>query len=146
MELVIRGVVPLSYNSKKKDVYQKKIRSAFLRKFKGNVPKFPTGIELYAKAFFFTSDGVNVDTDNISKPIWDALNGLLYDDDCNIVLRMASVIDVERHPITTIDATTIDGDVAVELMQGLTDKNVKCLYLECSQFYDTMVKIGEISI
>ena len=127
MELVIRGVVPLSYNSKKKDVYQKKIRSAFLRKFKGNVPKFPTGIELYAKAFFFTSDGVNVDTDNISKPIWDALNGLLYDDDCNIVLRMASVM-------------------AVELMKGLTDKNVKCLYLECSQFYDTMVKIGEISI
>lgn len=59
---------------------------------------------------------------------------------------MASVIDVERHPITTIDATKIDGDVAVELMQGLTDKNVKCLYLECSQFYDTMVKIGEISI
>ena len=110
------------------------------------MPKFPTGIELYAKAFFFTSDGVNVDTDNISKPIWDALNGLLYDDDCNIVLRMASVIDVERHPITTIDATKIDGDVAVELMQGLTDKNVKCLYLECSQFYDTMVKIGEISI
>lgn len=52
MELVIRGVAPLSYNSKRKDVYQKKIRSAFLQKFKGNVPKFPTGIELYAKAFF----------------------------------------------------------------------------------------------
>ena len=140
MELVIQGIVPLSYNSKRKGVYQNKIRSAFLRKFKGNVPKFPTGIELYAKAFFFTSDGVNVDTDNISKPIWDALNGLLYDDDRNIVLRMASVIDV------TIDTTKIDGDVAVELIQGLTDKNVKCLYLECSKFYDTMVKIGEISI
>ena len=128
MELVIRGITPLSYNSKRKDVYQEKIRSAFLRKFKGNVPKFPTGIELYAKAFFFTSDGVNVDTDNISKPIWDALNGLLYDDDRNIVLRMASVIDVERRPIT-IDTTNIDGDVAAELIQGLAEKNVKCLYL-----------------
>jgi hypothetical protein len=144
MELVIRGITPLSYNSKRKDVYQEKIRSAFLRKFKGNVPKFPTGIELYAKAFFFTSDGVNVDTDNISKPIWDALNGLLYDDDRNIVLRMASVIDVKRRPIT-IDTTNIDGDVAAELIQGLAEKNVKCLYLECSKFHDTMVKIGEIS-
>lgn len=37
MELVIRGLVPLSYNSrspKNKEAYFKKIRSAFLRKFR----------------------------------------------------------------------------------------------------------------
>lgn len=60
MEIVIRGLVPLSYNSKKtknKEAYFKKIRSAFLRKYKGNVPKFPANEELYARVYFFTSDG-----------------------------------------------------------------------------------------
>ena len=69
MELVIRGLVPLSYNSKNKAVYQKKIRSAFLRKYKGVVPTFPANEELYARVYFFTSDGVNVDSDNIKNKI-----------------------------------------------------------------------------
>jgi len=149
MELVIRGLVPLSYNSrspKNKDAYSKKIRSAFLRKFKGDVPKFPPNEELYARVYFFTSSGVNVDCDNISKPIWDAVNNLLYVDDRKIVMRTAAVVDVNIHPYHFIDASSIDGAVAADLMQGLADTDVKCLYIECGKFKESRIKIGEASI
>ena len=146
MELVIRGLAPLSYNSKNpknKEAYFKKIRSAFLRKYKGNVPKFPANEELYARVYFFTSDGVNVDSDNISKPIWDAVSKLVYEDDRKIVMRTASVIDVNLHPFNIIDTSTIDGAVAADLMQGLAERDVKCLYIECGKFKEPMIEIGE---
>lgn len=143
MEIVIRGLVPLSYNSRNKAAYQNQIRSAFLRKFRGAVPTFPPNEELYARVYFFTSDGVNVDCDNISKPIWDAVNSLVYVDDRKIVMRTAAVVDVNLHPIGVIDASSIDSSVAVDLMQGLADANVKCLYIECGVFKESMIKIGK---
>ncbi len=143
MELVIHGLVPLSYNSKNKAGYQKRIRSAFLRKYKGVVPTFSANEELYARVYFFTSDGVNVDCDNISKPIWDAVNSLVYVDDRKIVMRIAAVIDINQHPISIIDTSSIDGAVAADLMQGLSEVDVKCLYIECSNFKESMIKIGE---
>ena len=147
MEIVIKGLVPLSYNSKNKTakaVYQKRILSAFQRKYSGAIPRFPANQELYAKVFFFTSDGVNVDADNISKPIWDAVNGVAYVDDRKIVMRTAAVIDVRTHPLNTIDTSGISGDVAANLIQNLTEKNVRCLYIECGKFEESTIKIGEL--
>ena len=146
MEVVIRGLVPLSYNSKNKALYQARILSAFSRKFHGAIPMFSPDEELYARVYFFTSEGVNVDSDNISKPIWDALRNNVYADDRSIVMRTAAVIDVNRHPFSIIDASSIDGSVAADLMQELAETNVKCLYIECGVFNDEMIKIGETSI
>ncbi len=149
MELVIRGLVPLSFNSKKtknKDAYFKRIQSEFLRKFKGAVPKFPANEELYARVYFFTSSGVNVDCDNISKYIWDAVNNLVYVDDRKIVMRTAAVIDVNLHPFNIIDTSSIDSTVAADLMQGLAETDVKCLYIECGKFKESRIKIGEANI
>lgn len=146
MEIVIRGIVPLSYNSKHKNVYQKQIRSAFLRKYGGAVPRFSANEELYARVYFFTSDGVNVDCDNISKPIWDAVSGLVYVDDRKIVMRTAAVIDVNLHPFSIIDTTSIESTVAADLMQGLASSDVKCLYIECGKFKESMIKIGTSNI
>lgn len=145
MELVIRGLVPLSYNSRdkeKKSEYREQIRSAFQRKYKGRVPAFPANEELYARVYFFTSSGVNVDCDNISKPIWDAVNALVYVDDRKIVMRTAAVIDVNIHPFSIIDTSSIESEVAADLMQGLIETEVKCLYIECNKFKESMIKIG----
>lgn len=146
MEIVIKGIVPLSYNSKNtknKSRYQQAIRNAFLRKFRGTVPCFSSTDELYARILFFTSDGVTVDADNISKPIWDAVSGMVFVDDRMIVMRTAAVIDVKTHPFNTIDTTGISGSTAADLMQYLTERNVKCLYIECGIFNESMIKIGE---
>ena len=146
MEIVIKDLVPLSYNSRHKELYQNQIRSAFFRKYSGSVPTFPANEELYARVYFFTSDGVNVDCDNISKPIWDAVSGLVYVDDRKIVMRTASVIDVNLHPLSIIDTSSIESGVAADLVQGLASTDVKCLYIECGQFKESMIKIGETNI
>lgn len=146
MEFVISNLVPLSYNSRNKAVYQNKIRSALNRKYKGKVPMFPQGQELYGRIFFFTSDEIYVDCDNISKPIWDAINQILYMDDSQVVMRTAAIIDVNLHPIKTIDTSLIDSDVAVNLLQELTEPDVRCLYIECDIFQDSMIKIGKTNI
>lgn len=143
MEVVIKGLIPLSYNSRNKAVYQNLIRAAFLRKYRGAVPCFSTADELYARVYFFTSDGVNVDADNISKPIWDAVNGMVYIDDRKIVMRTAAVIDVKSHPFSTIDTSSMSGAVAADLIQNLTEPNVRCLYIECGKFRESMIKIGD---
>ena len=96
--------------------------------------------------YFFTSDGVNVDCDNISKPIWDAVNGLVYVDDRKIVMRTASVIDVNLHPFNVIDTSSIESGVAADLMQEPASSDVKCLYIECGEFKESMIKIGEANI
>lgn len=146
MEVVIRGIAPLSYNSKdtkKKRDYHQKIRSAFLRKYRGQVPQYSTNEELYARVYFFSSNGVTIDSDNISKPIWDSINNLVYADDRQIVMRTAMVIDVNKHPYSYIDTSEIEGNVAAELIQGLTDSDVKCLYIECGIFKEEMIKLGD---
>ncbi len=87
-----------------------------------------------------------MDSDNISKPIWDAVNNLVYVDDRKIVMRTAAVIDVNMHSFNQIDTELIDSDVAADLMQNLTDANVKCLYIECGNFNESMIKVGEGNI
>lgn len=146
MEIVIQNLTPLSYNSKdakNKAAYQSKICSALIRKYKGSVPMFPADKELYARVYFFTNNGVNIDCDNISKPVWDAVNGLLYVDDRKIVLRTAAVIDLNAHPFNIIDTSMIEGAVAADLSQCISEDDVKCLYIECGEFKESMIKIGE---
>ena len=116
----LRKSTPVSYNSadsKKRERYKGTIVEAFSRNYNGKVPKFRKGIELYGQVYFFTSDGTDLDADNISKPVWDALIGTIYEDDKQIVQRTA------------------------ELLQILTGNNVKCIYVECGYFKETMIEI-----
>ena len=91
---MISAVVPLgkttpfsynSTNSKNGGKYQQRILDAFAKNYNGKIPKFRKGKELYGQVFFFTSEGSDLDADNISKPVWDALIGTVYDDDKQIV-------------------------------------------------------------
>lgn len=91
----LRKSTPVSYNSsdsKKRERYKGAIVEAFSRNYNGKVPKFRKGIELYGQVYFFTSDGTDLDADNISKPVWDALIGTIYEDDKQIVQRTSTVI------------------------------------------------------
>lgn len=132
---------PFSYNSsdaKKKRLYMKRIVDAFNMNYKGKIPKFKKGVELYGQVYFFTSEGTNLDADNISKPVWDALRGTVYEDDKQIVSRTSTVVYTKTHNSISISGET---DVAVELFQNLLSNNVKCLYIECGHFSETMIEI-----
>lgn len=137
----LRKSTPVSYNSsdsKKRERYKGTIVEAFSRNYNGKVPKFRKGIELYGQVFFFTSDGTDLDADNISKPVWDALIGTIFEDDKQIVQRTSTVIYTKKHNLIQINGNS---DTSAELLQILTGNNVKCIYVECGYFKETMIEI-----
>ena len=137
----LRKSTPVSYNSsdsKKRERYKGTIVEAFSRNYNGKVPKFRKGIELYGQVYFFTSDGTDLDADNISKPVWDALIGTIYEDDKQIVQRTSTVIYTKKHNLIQINGNS---DTSAELLQILTGINVKCIYVECGYFKETMIEI-----
>lgn len=137
----LRKSSPVSYNSadsKKREKYKGTIIEAFSRNYRGKVPKFRRGVELYGQVYFFTSDGTDLDADNISKPVWDALIGTVYDDDKQIVQRTSTVVFTKKHDLIQING---DSDTSAELLQILTGNNVKCIYVECGCFKETMIEI-----
>ena len=137
----LRKSTPVSYNSadsKKRERYKGTIVEAFSRNYNGKVPKFRKGIELYGQVYFFTSDGTDLNADNISKPVWDALIGTIYEDDKQIVQRTSTVIYTKKHNLIQINGNS---DTSAELLQILTGNNVKCIYVECGYFKETMIEI-----
>ncbi len=132
---------PFSYNStdsKKKDKYIQLIRDTFVKEYNGKVPKYRKGYELYGQVCFFTSEGTDLDADKISKPVWDALEGLVYDNDKQIVMRKSTVIYKAKHDLIALDGNS---DRAADLLQVIQRKMVKCIYIECGHFEESMVEI-----
>lgn len=132
---------PFSYNSsdnKKKDKYVQLIRDTFDKEYNGKVPKYRKGNELYGQVYFFTSEGTDLDADNISKPVWDALEGLVYDNDKQIVMRKSTVIYKAKHDLIALDGNS---ERAADLLQVIQKNMVKCIYIECGHFKESMVEI-----
>lgn len=137
----LEKTTPVSYNSdnpKKKEKYVQMIRDTFDKEYKGKVPKYRKGSELYGQVCFFTSEGTDLDADNISKPVWDALEGLVYDNDKQIVMRKSTVIYKAKHDLIALDGNS---DRAADLLQVIQRKRVKCIYIECGYFNESMVEI-----
>lgn len=132
---------PVSYNSsnaKKKEKYMQLIRDSFDKEYKGKVPKYRKGLELYGQVVFFTSEGTDLDADNISKPVWDALEGLVYDNDKQIVMRKSTIIYKAKHECIALNGYC---DCASDLLQVIQRKMVRCIYIECGHFEESMVEL-----
>ena len=136
----LRKSTPVSYNSdsKNKRKYMDSIVAAFSKNYNGKIPKYRKGIELYGQVFFFTSDDTDLDADNLSKPVWDALRGTVYDDDKQIVSRTSTIVYTRAHDFIPINGNY---DTSAELLQILTSKTVRCIYIECGYFDETMIEI-----
>lgn len=133
---------PESYNadSKKKELYKKRLSSAYKRKFSGML----IGKELYASIYYFYKEDVGLDADNISKPAWDALNTVGYTDDKTIKIRTAVAINLCEHDIIDFDQDNIPTDVLVDLVQSIA-YNIHTLYIEVGEIggYDNIFNISQ---
>lgn len=121
---------PASYNAKKKEsvkLFQKRIASCYDRKYKGKL----TQNKLYATVYYFYREDTKIDTDNISKPLWDALRAKAFDDDFQIKVRCAASINLEEEMVI-LDDTLIPRDVFYELSDGI-DNHDHTLYIELGE-------------
>ena len=134
---------PESYNadSKKKQVYKKRLSSAYKRMFSGMISEK----ELYAAIYYFYREDVGLDADNISKPAWDALNAVGYSDDKQIKIRTAVAIDLSKYDIVDFDQDNIPSDVLTDLVQSIADNN-HTLYIEVGEIdkYDNIFNHSQL--
>ncbi len=134
---------PESYNadSKRKQVYKKRLSSAYKRRFSGMIAKK----ELYAAIYYFYREDVGLDADNISKPAWDALNAVGYSDDKQIKIRTAVAINLCEHDILVFDQDILPTDVLIDLIQSIADNN-HTLYIEVGEIdrYDNIFNISQL--
>ena len=83
---------PKSQQAKRKNLWKKKVQTAA-----PSLPKMLTG-PLRLRIAFFYSIETNLDTDNIIKPIQDALEDIVYENDDVVVDVCARKIDLQHLP------------------------------------------------
>lgn len=88
----------------------------------------------------------DADADNVSKPVWDALEGVAYDDDKLVRLRIAGVIAPSSLPdvasLDELDLTGMPGDVADALTGFITAGEAHILYVEIGPLRSAMFRFG----
>lgn len=96
---------------------------------------------LYGIVYFFSARQLAIDADNLSKPIWDALRGLVFDDDRRVELRYAGVISANRTTRQDIRLNHVPGhaaDMIIELLGGREN----FIYIEIGKLNQNMYQFG----
>lgn len=132
---------PLSYNctdKRKKEAYMRRISSTYLRKYVGSI----IDSDLYAIVYYFFKDDVNLDADNISKPVWDSLSSIGYMDDNQIKIRTAVAIDVNKHSIMDFDQDNLSTDDVFDLFESIFG-NEHTLYIQVGRIenYNNLINL-----
>ena len=132
---------PLSYNSckgYKKVNYETALKTSF-RSY-NPTHNVMTG-ELYANVYYFFNKNLDLDADNLSKPVWDSLNGFLYADDKQIKLRTAGSYDLTSGDYNVIDFSGLQGNFIIDLLEAFESEE-HIVYIECGEFKPSMLKFN----
>ena len=135
---------PLSYNAfrsaERKANYATRLRNSS-RDFGGLPPG--TSPPYYGLVYHFHWREDRTDVDNVSKPVWDALRGLAYEDDAVVRLRIAGKLQIAGGMLGDLDLTRAPA-AAVRRLTGLTgkQKHEHVLYVELGTLRDSMFVFG----
>lgn len=134
---------PLSYNSckgKRKVQYKNDLETS-VRNYHPTVPILSGN--LYGIVYYFFNQNIRLDTDNLSKPIWDCLTNFLFNDDDQIKFRTAGSFDLTSrdYDFNVIDLTGLSGKMVDELTDAILNEN-HVLYIECGKFKQSMFKFS----
>jgi Holliday junction resolvase RusA-like endonuclease len=77
---------------------------------------------LYGIVYYFHKVPTELDADNLSKPIWDSLEGLLYRDDKIIKLRYSGIYDLRNSALEVLDITKIPEFVFDEFIDRVSSE------------------------
>lgn len=97
--------------------------------------------DLYAIVYYFQKRKTGTDADNISKPIWDCLKGILFEDDKQIKLRTAGIIDISKGDLNIVDFSSVGGKITVDLLEAM-ETNDHIVYIECGSLNNSLYKFN----
>ncbi|MES0337996.1 MAG: RusA family crossover junction endodeoxyribonuclease [Candidatus Magnetobacterium sp. LHC-1] len=125
---------PISYNSWRradKAGYKKMLCDALDRDNKGR-KKYNISDELYGVIYYFHKNISRRDVDNISKPIWDCLNGYLYDSDEQLKITVNGILDIASFEYIKANMAKLDHQMVHKLYKAVGNKE-HVLYIECGR-------------
>lgn len=117
---------PRSVNAKKSEEYQHGLARDF-RSYHAEEIKIDGN--LYGVTYYFHKGKTELDADNLSKPIWDALESIAYVDDKLIKFRTSGVFDLRSEPIEVLDLSNIPDYLFSDFLE-MIEKEDHILYVE----------------
>ncbi len=130
---------PRSVNARMTDRFQERIRQAYHTYY----PATDLLAEpLYGVVYYFHNQHNQLDADNLSKPIWDALEGLAFEDDRVIQLRHAGVVDLRSTDMTTFDLSSMPDTVIDDFIEMIGSED-HVLYVEFGNLDQSMFLFGQ---
>jgi hypothetical protein len=118
---------PRSVNAKSTTAYKDAILTSLAR-YAGDT-ELLNGY-LYGIAYYFHRRPTELDADNMSKPIWDALTQALYEDDRSVKLRYAGVFQIaDSASVNVLDISRVPSDVLTDFL-AMLDERDHILYIE----------------
>jgi hypothetical protein len=142
---VAEDVTPLSQNSRNRALITKLgtelINANNLKPGNVTLPMTaPLTKDLEAKVFYIHNTADNKDADNISKPLWDSLNKIAYDDDKQIkYLETLKINQDDTSDISELDLTYIDSEDFTKIVDFIFDptRKVKRILYICVSDYES---------
>ena len=151
---IVKNVNPLSQNNRPTRLlqqYRTQLIGPFQQKYRIPPPAIRHGyirkpIALHGKAIYIHKAKDSKDADNISKPLWDALNMYLYDDDNQIIHRQvvkAYLGDPDIYNLHEFDLTHVGSTEFTELVYFILDStntDDRLIYIDISDYESKNVK------
>lgn len=129
---------PRSYNAKKKSHYEQRILTAFSERYPDHEL---IETDLYGLVYHFYRNNIDIDADNLSKPIWDTLQNVVFGNDTQVKMRVAGSFSLETNDFAILDLSGLDQDMASILLNAIeTEDHV--LYVECGTFTVDIVRLN----
>lgn len=98
---------------------------------------------LYGFVYYFHKRKTQLDADNLSEPVWDALNQAAYLDDKQIIFRSSGIFDLGSEGIEIFDFTDVPNKVLVDFLEMIDDDTKDhILYIEVGKFDYDLYRFG----
>jgi len=127
-------------NKKHKALYYKSLVDAY-RKYHANT--VPSEKYLYGKVYYFHRTKNQIDADNLSKPVWDALEGEAYNDDYQIRFRTAGLFFLGVERIEELDLTYLPEYLIDDFLEMINSDNKHIIYVEFGDFSYDLIRFGD---
>jgi hypothetical protein len=96
---------------------------------------------LYGFVYYFHRHKTQLDADNVSKPVWDALKNAAYQDDKIICFRSSGLFNLQSEGIEVLDLSAMP-DYVLEDFLIMIENEDHLLYVEFGKFDYDLFKFG----
>lgn len=126
-------------NKAQKETYYRSLVNAY-RKYHPDVTISESS--LYGFVYYFHRVKTQLDSDNLSKPIWDALKGTAFNDDLQIRFRSAGLFNLGTEKVDELDLTNMPDYIFDDFLEMIDSDHSHILYVEFGEFTYDLIRFG----